>query len=177
MKDTIDDMMPPRSLPRPSRSFHVRYMSVFCLMKYSSDLLPLLEALNDGRKNNEELGNSHLEREVLHGTRGNFVVMLIEAAYPDINNRTNPPTFHALVFSRLGEQSLQTLFDLIDEFDILPTLSFLEFMNEKLAEALDEGNPIKQFYLDNMQLFEYDPRDQKKRWAERVAALKKRLVS
>lgn len=54
---------------------------------------------------------------------------------------------------------------------------FPGFMNEKLEKAPDDERSIKQCYLDKMQLFEYDQRDKKKVWAEKVAAREKHLMS
>lgn len=50
-------------------------------------------------------------------------------------------------------------------------------MNRKLTKAADEERSRKQLYLNLVRLFEYDPRNKKKRWAEKVTAQEKRLVS
>lgn len=42
-------------------------------------------------------------------------------------------------------------------------------MNEKLFTNPDEGSSIKQLFLNNMLLFEYDPRNKKNQWVEKEA--------
>lgn len=53
----------------------------------------------------------------------------------------------------------------------------LAFINEKLSKPPDEERSIKQLLLHNMQLFEYDPKDEKKRQAEKTLAREKHWVS
>lgn len=43
-----------------------------------------------------------------------------------------------------------------------PKPSFLDFTNEKVANALAQGRSVKQLYLSRMKLFEFDQRDRKK---------------
>lgn len=50
-------------------------------------------------------------------------------------------------------------------------------MNENLANVPDERSLIKQLYLNKIRLFKYEGGVRKKRWAEKVAAQKKRLLS
>lgn len=165
IKDIADDMTPSRYLPKHSRSSNVRYVRFSRLMKRNTVVLSLLESLNEGRKEDKELGISHLDRNLLHASRGRIVFLLIEAAYIYINEPTKSTDFHASSLYRLGKQLLQRLFELFDEVNILAKQSFLGFMSEKLSKAPDERRSIDQLYLNNMRLLGYDPRDKKKRWA------------
>lgn len=50
------------------------------------------------------------------------------------------------------------------------------FTNETLSKASEDGRSIKELYLNNMQLFGLESRYNKKQWAEKAAAGKRRLV-
>lgn len=49
-------------------------------------------------------------------------------------------------------------------------------MIEKLTKAPDGKRSIKQFYLKNIRLFDYDPKENKRRLAEKAANRENRPV-
>lgn len=57
-------------------------------MKMNFDVLLLLKSLSEGKEECKEPWILHLDSEMLRGTRGSFVVSLIEAADLYINNST-----------------------------------------------------------------------------------------
>lgn len=113
-------------------------------MKLNSDALPLLELVNEGREDVEELEMSHLNTEMLHGTRSGFVLLLIEAVDFYIKNPTKSTAFHAARFYRFDETLVQKTYDLFNEFNILVKSSFPWFTSEKFGKAPDEGRSIMQ---------------------------------
>lgn len=55
-------------------------------MKRIFDVLPLSELLHESREDGKDLGISHMDSGMLHGTQGGFVVLLLETADFSINN-------------------------------------------------------------------------------------------
>lgn len=107
-------------------------------MKMNSDVLPVLESLNEGREKGEDLGIQQLDSDVSHGTRGSLVVLLREAADFYINNRTKPTALHNTSFYQFNEELLQMFYELFDAFNTLAKLSFLGLLNEKSNKAPEE---------------------------------------
>lgn len=53
----------------------------------------------------------------------------------------------------------------------------LDFTNQKLTKYPEERTSTKQFVLDNMRLFEFDPTDKKKRRAQKAAVQEEHPIS
>lgn len=49
-------------------------------------------------------------------------------------------------------------------------------MNQTFVRVPDVGRLTEQLYSNNMQMFKYDQRDKKKRWAENAVSREKRLA-
>lgn len=84
--------------------------------------------------------------------------------------------FHASSFHLFGKQMLTKLYHQYDAFNVLTNTSFAAFMNKKLIKASNDGRSFKHLYLNSTPLFEYEPSDKEKQWAEKMAAREKRLV-
>lgn len=85
------------------------------------------------------MGISHLNREVSHGTRRIFVVLLIEKPDFYITNPKRSIVCYTHSFHQFGEQLLEKLFNLhvvLDEF-LQPSL--LGFLTMKLSESSAVG--------------------------------------
>lgn len=95
------------------------------LMTKDALSLPLLEMLNEDKKDIKELGISHLNREVLFAARSSFFVLLMEAAYLYMNNCTKSAATTPPSFFRYAKQLLQKLYNLLVEFDKLLKLNSL----------------------------------------------------
>lgn len=102
IKNIFNDMMPSQYLPKQLRSSYVRYGRFGLLMKKNGDLFPLLESRNNCWKDGKEQVISHLDSEVLHASRGDFVVLLIESTDFYINNPTKSMALHAPIFCRFA---------------------------------------------------------------------------
>lgn len=94
----------------------------------------------------------------MHATRSNLIVLLIETSDFSMNNSTNSTALHAPSFYQFDKQFLQELYDLPVERIKLLKASFLGFMYETLAKVADERESTRQLYLNNKQVFEFDPR-------------------
>lgn len=68
------------------------------MTKKKSDGMPLLDTLNDGWKDGEELKISHLDSKVLSAIQDSFLVLLIQAAGFYIRRPTKSTAFHARAF-------------------------------------------------------------------------------
>lgn len=68
-------------MPKQSHSSYIRYVRIGCLMTKNTEVLSLLESLNDSRGNGEYAEISHLDSKLLYTSRAAFVVLLLEAAY------------------------------------------------------------------------------------------------
>lgn len=117
IKNIVGDMTPPRNLPKQSRSSNIRYLRLGRLMKKNAKVFLLLPLLNESRITGRELRICHLESKVLRTSRAISVVPWIEAADVCINNPTKSSYFHVPIFYPFGEQLLQNLYDLHDEFN------------------------------------------------------------
>lgn len=82
------------------------------IIKRNSDLFPLLESLSENWERGKELEALRLYSKVFHGTRGSFVVSVIEMADCFINNGTRSSALHGASIHRFGEQLLKTLYHL-----------------------------------------------------------------
>lgn len=111
-----------------------------------------------------------------HATPSIVVVFLIEAAYLYVDRPTKSKPFHAPSFFQFAEWLLQRVYILFGESNTLMRPIFLGFINENLANAPDEKASMKQVYFNNTQLLEYETRNKHKQWAEKKAALKRRLM-
>lgn len=112
-----------------------------------------MQFLNESTADGRQLRISHLGSEPFQATRGIFIDLLIEADYFSTNNRTKSTAFHAPSFYLIGEQWLEVMHDLHDEFNKLMKPSFPVFMSDSLAKVPDEERSIKQVYLNHIQSF------------------------
>lgn len=97
-KIIVDDRLPQRYLTEQWWLVYVRYRKFSRPMTRNVHILPLLEVLKEGGKSGEELWIPPFDIEVLHATRGGFVVLPIEAVEFYINNLTKSTAFHSLSF-------------------------------------------------------------------------------
>lgn len=100
VKDIVDDTLWSRHLPKQSPSLYSLYVRIGSLIK-TFTVLPLLELLSESKKDGTKLVISHLDTWVLHGTRRNFVFLLIEADKFYINNPTKSAAFHVPSFYKI----------------------------------------------------------------------------
>lgn len=89
---------------------------------------------------------------------------MLEAADFHIHYTTTSTASYASRFYRVGERLLNKFNNLHVQFNDFLEEIFLSFLNVKLTATPDLERSSKQSYLKNMRLFEYDPRDNEKRW-------------
>lgn len=97
LTDIVGYILPSRYLSKQEYTLFLRHVRLGRLMTRIADVLPLLESPNDCRKDGKGLSISHVDREVVHGTRNSFVVLLSEFANLYISNCTKSTASRASV--------------------------------------------------------------------------------
>lgn len=78
IKDVVDNKMTSLFPPKQSRTSYIRYVRFARMMKRNSYILPLLGSESERWEDGKELGASRIVIDVLHNTRGDFAVQLVE---------------------------------------------------------------------------------------------------
>lgn len=115
IKNIVDDTKPSQYLAKQSCLSYPLYVKFSWLMKENSDMLTLLESLNENLVKGKELGISHLDSKLLRDSRISFVVLLIEAASL-YQQPTTSMAFHASSFYLFKDQLLQSLYYISNDF-------------------------------------------------------------
>lgn len=104
--------MPLRYLHKLSRSSYVLFVKFGCVINMSSDVLSLVELLDETQENGEELRISTLGIEVLHVIRAGFVFLFIDWAGFYIFKPRKLSAFIFSSFYQFVEQLLSKLYHL-----------------------------------------------------------------
>lgn len=87
---------------------------------------------------------------MMHGIRNSFVVSLIEKTHSYIHNPAKSTVFYVPSIYQFGKKLLQRSYDVPDERSLSAKPIFTGFINEKLAETLEDRRSNNQLYSNNM---------------------------
>lgn len=134
-------------------------------MLEKKEVLDILEALRGEHSSAKSVGLSHADIPVLYLPEPSNALFLVGAANVYVTNTTKTATFHGPSFYTAARTVLVERYEFYHDYAAQISPTSMSVMTVTLQGLTRSSQAVNHLFLRNMRLFDNDPQDRKKHWA------------